>query len=179
MSIPAGAATIRCDRFALVPFTLEFIDALLARDIDAAERALGVKLPGAGWIATDERFLNFRRADLIRAPSSAPWLARAIVRPDRAMAGHIGFHDPPNDDGIVELGYTVFEPHRRRGYAFEAISSMMAWAMQLGGVRRFRLAITPDNAPSLALAAKLGFAPNGQQIDEFDGLELIFEREAT
>jgi RimJ/RimL family protein N-acetyltransferase len=36
------------------------------------------------------------------------------------MLGHCGFHDPPNA-GLLELGYTVLEQHRRQGYASEAI----------------------------------------------------------
>lgn len=94
------------------------------------------------------------------------------------MAGRVGFHGPPDDDGMVEMGYAVFERYRRRGYAFESAAGMMAWARGRG-VRRFRLSIAPTNEPSLALAAKLGFSRNGEQMDEFDGLELIFERDAT
>lgn len=170
--------TIVCSRFELVPFTLAFIDALLARDIAAAERELDVRLSVPGWIAQQARFLNMRRANLIHDPSSHKWLARAIVLSDRTMVGRIGFHGPPDEDRMVEIGYIVDEPYRRRGYALEAMDGMMAWAAAKG-VQRFRLSIAPDNEPSLALAAKLGFARTGEQIDEFDGLELIFERDAT
>jgi RimJ/RimL family protein N-acetyltransferase len=35
--------------------------------------------------------------------------------------------------------------------------------------------ISPRNEPSLALARKLGFEQVGEQFDEEDGLELVFE----
>jgi len=35
--------------------------------------------------------------------------------------------------------------------------------------------VSPDNEPSLNLVRKLGFAQTGSQIDEIDGLELVFE----
>jgi RimJ/RimL family protein N-acetyltransferase len=42
-------------------------------------------------------------------------------------------------------------------------------------VRLLRLSISPANAPSLAMAAKMGFRHAGEQVDEEDGLELILE----
>jgi RimJ/RimL family protein N-acetyltransferase len=174
----AGDGRISCARFALIPFSLEFIDALLRGDNAAAERAIGVRLPEMEWRGADERFLRFRRDDLLSDPSSSAWLARAIVLPDSTMAGHVGFHGPPDADRMVEIGYAVFEPYRRQRFALDAIGDMMAWARERG-VLRFRLSIAPDNEPSLALAAKLGFARSGEQIDQFDGLELTFEQDAT
>ena len=46
------------------------------------------------------------------------------------------------------------------------------------GVRAVRATISPDNAASLATIAGVGFTPNGEQWDEEDGLELIFDRPA-
>ena len=41
-----------------------------------------------------------------------------------------------------------------------------------------RAAISPDNEPSLALIRRAGFVEVGSQMDEIDGLELIFEKPA-
>lgn len=54
----------------------------------------------------------------------------------------------------------------------------MRWAQRQPGVHGFRAAVSPANAPSLALVAKLGFARTGVQWDEIDGEELVFERPA-
>jgi ribosomal-protein-alanine N-acetyltransferase len=91
------------------------------------------------------------------------------------MIGHIGFHGPPETIGRAELGYSVMPDHRRRGYAIEAARSLMDWAAREHDVTSFFVSIAPDNAASLALAAKLGFAQVGEQIDEQDGLGYVFE----
>ena len=52
----------------------------------------------------------------------------------------------------------------------------MRWAREEHGVRRFVVSISPDNLPSLGLAAKLGFQTIGSHLDEIDGPEDIFER---
>jgi RimJ/RimL family protein N-acetyltransferase len=109
-------------------------------------------------------------------PSSQPWLLRAMVLRNgtRPMIGHIGFHGPPIE-GAAEIGYTVFPEHRRRGYAREAVLTLMHWSREAHGVQRFIVSISPDNAPSLALASAMGFVRTGEQMDEVDGLEYVFE----
>jgi RimJ/RimL family protein N-acetyltransferase len=92
----------------------------------------------------------------------------------RVMAGHIGFHGPPTD-GSLELGYTVFPKYRRQGLAMEAAQAMMDWAAGQAEIRRFVLSIGPSNEASLAMAEKLGFTQVGEQMDEVDGLEYVFE----
>jgi RimJ/RimL family protein N-acetyltransferase len=117
-----------------------------------------------------------RLRQIAEAPGDAPWLLRAMVRrEDRVMVGYINFHGRPDDAGRAELGYTVFEPWRRQGYATEAIIGMMRWASREAPVQAFVLSISPSNVASLALAAKLGFVQVGSQVDEIDGVEYVFE----
>ena len=92
------------------------------------------------------------------------------------MVGYVNFHGPPGVNDIaapdaVELGWTVFPRHRRRGYATETARALMEWATNAHGIRRFVSSTTPDNAPSLRVHEKLGFAPTGQIVDR----EIIFE----
>ena len=46
------------------------------------------------------------------------------------------------------------------------------------GALVLRASISPDNEASLALVRKAGFVEVGSQMDEIDGLELIFEKPA-
>jgi len=114
---------------------------------------------------------------MIADPTTRPWLARLMVlrERERPMIGYAGFHGPPDQRAMAELGYTVLPPYRRRGYALEAARALMDWALREHGVRLFRVSISPANEPSLRMAAKMGFRHVGEQIDEEDGLELVFE----
>jgi RimJ/RimL family protein N-acetyltransferase len=96
------------------------------------------------------------------------------------MIGHIGFHGPPGVNGpsrpdSLEVGYTVFEPFRRRGYASEAVSALLEWARDRHGIRDFVAAVGPHNVPSLGLVRRFGFRQTGRQWDDEDGEELVFE----
>lgn len=98
------------------------------------------------------------------------------------MVGYLGFHTAPAPAYLkdispsgIEMGYTVFEPYRRRGYAQEAITALMGWAIQHHQVWRFVVSISPSNLPSMNLAIKLGFNRISSHIDEIDGPEDILE----
>ena len=64
-----------------------------------------------------------------------------------------------------------------QGYAIEAVKAAFGWATREHGVRRFRASVAPDNERSLNLIGKLGFARTGEQWDERDGLEWVYELE--
>ena len=122
------------------------------------------------WVA------GFRERQLEEDEAVAPWLLRAIVlrTGDGAMVGHAGLHGPP-EDGTVEIGYSVFEAHRRRGYAEEAARGLLDWAAAQDGVSRVRASVSPTNEPSLRMVAKLGLVETGRQWDDEDGEEIVFE----
>jgi [ribosomal protein S5]-alanine N-acetyltransferase len=97
----------------------------------------------------------------------------------RPLIGLIGFHAPPDANGLVEIGYRILPGYRRHGYATEAAQALLGWATQTHGTQRFKASISPTNEPSLRLIRQLGFHQTGQQHDEIDGLELVFERHAV
>ena len=136
----------------------------------------------ADWFESSSLF-ELRLKQLDADPSLQPWLVRAMVlRSENVVVGLIGFHEGPGPDhyreiapGAAEFGFRVFPPHRRRGYAREASLAPMRWAVEERGVPRFVLTIAPNNLPSQALAAGLGFRWIGSHIDEIDGEEDILE----
>lgn len=165
---------IRSERLDLISVGLDFVRAALEGDVEEAERYAGVRLP-VGWNRAAGSALRFRRAQMEADPSTRPWLLRLIVvRDTEEMAGYVNFHAPPGDVGWVEIGYQIEPGFRRRGYAYEAAMAMFRWAGE-HGVDRFRASVSPHNEPSLAMARKMGFTRVGQQWDDVDGLEYVFE----
>ncbi len=173
----AATPTIRTERFELVSMSLRFMRLLQQRDLVAAAAEIGAAVPPSLPDQLDQ-FLQFRIADLSEDPTAQPWLGRAIVIEDEAgrhIIGTVGFHSPPDADGRVEIGYRVEAAYRRRGIATEVAEAMFAWAAREHGVTRFRASTSPDNTISQAVLAKFGFRQVGTQMDDFDGLELVFE----
>ena len=166
-----------------------FVDAALRDDWRKAERLLGAGIPSD--LAGDPQVLALARNRLQADPGYGPWAPRAIIlaaasAPIGPMIGHVGFHTRPGPGylnaiapGAVELGYTVFGPHRRQGFAREALTALMDWAVALHGVPGFVASVSPANAPSLRLIAGFGFVKVAEQTDERDGAEHVFLRDCA
>ncbi|WP_035802975.1 GNAT family N-acetyltransferase [Kitasatospora mediocidica] len=151
--------------------------ALLDGDLASASAKAGVALTDF-LVADEARRLWRLRLDQIAAdPGSARWVARAAVaEPEGVVVGYAGFHGPPDAAGMVEVGYSVAPDRRRRGYARAILAELLRWAGAESGVRTVRASISPDNVASLATISGFGFVEAGEQWDEEDGRELIFER---
>lgn len=167
---------IHTARLDLLPATPELLEALLARDLARAEALSGALIPPA-WVEQAAGYLHLRLGELQADPARQRWLDRLIVLRDegRPLVGHVGFHGPPDDRGVLEVGNRVLEAHRGQGVASEAVKGLFDWAFRAAGVATFRASIAPGNDPSLRLAARLGFRQVGRQVDEEDGEELVFE----
>jgi [ribosomal protein S5]-alanine N-acetyltransferase len=155
------------------------LTALASGDLDEASRLTGVTLTEHFGTPEALRLWRLRASQVATDPDCARWIARAAVaEPEGIVIGHAGFHGPPNCDGMVEIGYSVDPAHRRRGYATAMLRELLRRAEEETRVRTVRATIRPDNTASLATIAGFGFSPNGEQWDEEDGLELIFDRPA-
>lgn len=158
--------------------TVPFMQALARGDVAGAAAEIGASVP-EDMPEYLRDFLQYRLAQLAADPRIRRWLGRAIVWTDddggRHVIGSIGFHGPPDDRGRLEIGYKVEPAFRRRGIAREAVTAMFDWATGEHGIRRFVASIAPTNEPSLRLAAGFGFQQVGEQLDDIDGLELVFE----
>lgn len=160
--------------------TVPFMEAMVRHDLEAASREIGAAV--SAWLPVQlKHFLQYRLAQLAADPSLRPWLGRAMVLSEtdgtRRVIGSIGFHGPPDEHGRLEIGYSVDPEFRRRGYALEAVRSMLDWARDRHGVCRFLASVRPDNTPSLELISRLGFHKVGEQFDPVDGVERVFEVE--
>ena len=170
---------ILTERLALVSLSAGALQDLLAGRAAAAERRSRVRLPES-FARRAQRLLEVRLADVQRDPGARAWLLRLVALRDehpRTVVGLIGFHGRPDASGRVEIGYEIFTPFRRHGYATEAVRGLLAWASRRHRVRTFVAAIGPENEASMRLARRMGFRQVGVQVDESDGLELAYELE--
>jgi RimJ/RimL family protein N-acetyltransferase len=153
------------------------LDALIAGDRAAMAELAGYRIPAEFPNAGALKLVRYRRDQIANDGSWAPWSLRAIVlREGTLMVGYVNFHGPPgvNDTATpnaVELGWTVFPHHRKKGYATETARALIDWAATERGISRFISSTTPSNAPSLRVHDKLGFVRTGQVVDG----EIIFE----
>jgi len=174
--IPNGPA-----RLELVALDAIRIESLLSRDRGFVARTCGFRYSD-DW-RDAEWWLRMRRDCLLADPEFAPWAPRALaLRGTGESVGHLNFHAPPGPPhlisfapGCIELGYEIFPPFRRRGYATEALAAAIVYT-RAKEVPSIALAIGETNAISQRIARGLGFVERGRWQDEKNGEEIVFVR---
>ena len=152
--------------------------ALVAGRLEEASELAGAPL--TAYLVEDRWLWEIRLEQLAGDPGAAGWVARAAWCQDGpdagAVVGHLGFHGPPDAEGTVEVAYSVDPAFRRRGHARAMLDQVLDEVDTMPEVRVVRASISPDNAGSLATISRFGFVKVGEQWDEEDGVEEVWER---
>ncbi|MDH6238377.1 GNAT family N-acetyltransferase [Cryobacterium sp. CG_9.6] len=79
---------------------------------------------------------------------------------DRAV-GQIGLWLRDEDYGRASVGYWIRPSARQRGYAADALLTLVTWALALPNLHRLELYVEPWNEGSWRAAEKVGFQREG------------------
>lgn len=188
--MPPYEASIVTDRLELIALTAERAEGVLRGAWANGQQLLG---PDPGWPDEHDRaFIEHKLTGVRADPAQAQWVRLLVARPPGTavsawphdgpgiLVGHAGFHGPPGVNGgaiedALEVGYTLFPPERGRGLATEAVRALIAWAREAHGIQHFLGSVAPDNAASIAVLTRLDFTHFGEQWDDEDGRELVYE----
>ena len=100
----------------------------------------------------------------------------AVEKVSKQVIGSAGFHDFPDQNGMIEIGFGIVPEKQNNGFGKELLFGMWDWVCKKPEVKTLRYTVSPTNEPSMRIIKKIGFTKVGEQIDEEDGLELIFEK---
>lgn len=98
-----------------------------------------------------------------------------IAVAEREIIGSAGFHDFPDLNGMIEIGFGIVPEKQNMGFGTELLHGMWREISKRSDVKILRYTVSPENEPSMHIIKKLNFDLVGKQIDPKDGLELIFE----
>lgn len=118
----------------------------------------------AAWppVAMDAPDLAERLHTLSRRPHEAGWGGWIILMGwapnglDRAV-GVGGFFGPPDQDGVVEIGYAMLPSFREQGLATEAVETLLNWALEDPRVQAVKAQTLAHLAASRRVLEKTGF----------------------
>jgi len=75
----------------------------------------------------------------------------------RSLLGAGGYFGPPDDDGSVEVGYSVLPEWQRRGYASEIVRLLVRHAFTFPRTRRIIAHTAENNLASIKVLLRSGF----------------------
>jgi ribosomal-protein-serine acetyltransferase len=115
-----------------------------------------------GWAAeqTPQDTLEFIRSTR-RQHERNEGFQTAIVDPDEAIVGLIGFHAVSWQHRSAELGYWLSADAQGRGIMTRATARLVDYAVSEWKLNRVEIRAAPGNARSRAVAERLGFVAEG------------------
>lgn len=98
------------------------------------------------------------------------WLVKE--KETNRLIGRAGLeHRELDGDFELEMGYAIAVPYQRQGYAVEVCQAILDYAWEKLGYEHVNCLIEPENAASIGLVKKLGFAYEGNIIQEHHSYE--------
>lgn len=144
---------IETERLVLVVLLPEDLEALIAGDLERAARLAGYTFMPDPELGD----LPWHLSALRRDSNQLSWRIRVIVeRSSNTVVGSINLKGPPTADGDVEIGWGLIDRARKQGYATEAATAVINWALQQPRVNSVSATVPDDNHPSRRVAVRLG-----------------------
>jgi RimJ/RimL family protein N-acetyltransferase len=175
---PPGS-TLQTSRLEMRPITLDIVEAVFNNDRGQVEALAGAYVPSE-WPgrALVERAFSASLERIRADPATRLWGDRLMItRGDEPrLVGSVVFHGRPGPDGLCEIGYGVEEQSQRQGYATEAVSASVEWALAQPGVEVVQAATFAWHLPSIRVLEKVGFVGCGTRDHETLGELLVYER---
>jgi RimJ/RimL family protein N-acetyltransferase len=123
---------IRTRRLLLHPMTPDLVEAQLSRQASFFKRLHS--RPRTDWPPPlyDDEALRWTKTRL-EGGEDADWHIRVLTTRKplfglRTILGVAGFKGPPDENGEVEIGYSIVAPEQRRGRCSEAVAALLAFA---------------------------------------------------
>ena len=155
------------DRLKLVAGT----EALAAAELEGREKLsklLGALVPET-WPPDNLRdVLGYFHALYEEHPEWQGWLTWYAVRIDNDYAilcGGVGFKGPPDERGMVEVGYSILPEFEGQGLATEMVAGIVQWAKQQPRVKHIEAETNIDNGASIRVLERNNFICTGMGLE--------------
>jgi RimJ/RimL family protein N-acetyltransferase len=111
---------------------------------------------------TLEEMENFIRKTAKQINEPDTWFQFVLLaKESNKVIGDIGLHFLADDDRQVEIGFTLHKAYQKKGYATEALKSILNYLFSELNKHRIIASIDPDNIDSIRLVERLGLRKEG------------------
>lgn len=126
---------IKSNHLLLYACSLELIEAIL-KDTAHLNKLLNLEYP-VNKRDIDKTVFEAFRSHILKDPDSFTWWSYLIVlKEKKALIGDCGYKGPPDETGVVEIGYKIFENYQLRGYGKETAQALIRNAKSSGQVTK-------------------------------------------
>ncbi len=161
--------SIRSNRLKLVAATAELL--LAEEDREQLGDKLRAQVPD-NWPMPlyDVDARQFFLRVVTDTPAAVGWTGWYILLPDETgqttLIGSVGACGPPDENGVILIGYSLLGQFHGQGYATEALRAFLDWAGSDPCLRKVVADTFPNLPASIRVLEKNGFVRHGEGADE-------------
>lgn len=148
---------IKTDRLEMVTLSADMMEAILKGERVLHEKVNSYRLAQEWPLDVYKQFFSYKIERFRKYPHEDEWEGIIIDRKDQLVVGDMGFKGGPNEDGIIDLGYSIVPSYQGKGYATEMGKAMVEWAFTHSDVKKLVATCNPDNFASIRVLEKIGF----------------------
>ncbi len=139
---------INCDRKILESIT---------QGNDVLSEYLNVNVIGK-WTEFGDQIFGLSLQQVIKNPDLKKWYAYLMIEIEsNTLIGNCGYKGPPDENGMVEIGYEVAEKFRNRGYATEIAGILIKIAFEDKEIKGILAHTLPEENASVKVLKKCNF----------------------
>lgn len=147
---------ITTPRLTILPVDVPTYEAIVA-GIDELGKHLNVRVPAV----FDPEFgmdpYRYPYNKLRDNPDESSWWLYLFIHPaDRMLVGMGSYTGPPDEQGMVEIGYQIYEPYRNRGLAAETAIGLINRAFEHPAVSVVQAHTLAEENTSVRVLKKCG-----------------------
>ena len=147
---------IETERLKIVTFKVEMMEALLKGNIEL-EKIIPYKVASEYPLDVYKQFFTYKIERFRKFPNENEWEGIIIHKIDNKIMGDMGFKGGPNEEGIIDLGYSIVPSYQGKGYATEMGKAMADWGLSQLNAKQVIATCNPDNFASIRVLEKIGF----------------------
>ncbi|MDQ0229311.1 GNAT family N-acetyltransferase [Metabacillus malikii] len=143
---------IETENLRMITFTKEMMKAILDGKIERLPYHAAEEWPLPVYL----HMFQYKIDRFTTYPYEEKWEGIIIHKNNKRIIGDMGFKGGPNNEGDLEIGYSIVPSYQGNGYATEMGRAMIEWGMRQEGVKRITATCDSDNLASKRVLEKLG-----------------------
>ncbi|MDT2048518.1 GNAT family N-acetyltransferase [Bacillus sp. 1780r2a1] len=146
---------LHTNRLIMTTFTVEMMEKIMKNKHTFTERfSLNVH---SEWPLLEYRqFFSYKINKFKETPIENKWEGLIIHKKTNTIIGDMGFKGGPNEEGAINIGYSIVPDQRGKGYASEMGKALVQWGLSQPEVKKVLATCSPDNQPSIKVLQKIG-----------------------
>ncbi|MFB1051456.1 GNAT family N-acetyltransferase [Paraliobacillus sp. JSM ZJ581] len=147
---------VTTDRLKLVTFTIEMMRAALLSN-KKLEKITTHNVPSEYPMEVYKELLPYKIERFSQYPEEDEWEGIIVHKADNVIIGDMGFKGDPDENGEMDLGYSILPKYQGNGFATEMAVAMVQWGLNQPHVKRITASCSNENQASKRVLEKAGF----------------------